>query len=166
MTRLASPLLNGVSQYEPAPLSVRLLPVLLLAPAVLMLTAIAASLRWIVRRVFRRTRPPETAFGAQPVSRAATASFRFVVLTIAGWLAYLLVQMVAPGAVSVDGVAVRILELLSMATVIAAAILLAHALRAWRDQSHGRRVAAGRTVTACASVALVWLYFMLDCAAL
>jgi len=76
-----------------------------------------------------------------------------------GWAFYLVAQVVEPGVFSGFR---AILNLLAIATVFAAALIVTDALVAWRDPSRGVWAAAGKAATACAAVAIVWLFFAFD----
>lgn len=163
--RLGSPLLNTVSQYEPAPASVRYLPMLLVAPIILLLQALAAPIGWAVRRLrkdgtSRRLKPSGL---PRVTQRASAGAFWLILLTTIGWAFYLVVQVVEPSVFSGFR---TILNLLAIATTFAAALIVADALVAWRDPSCGVWAAAGKAATACAAIAIVWLFFAFDFAAI
>lgn len=164
--RLGSPLLNAVSQYEPAPASVRYLPMLLAAPVILLLQALAAPIGWAVRR-FRKdgigTSHRSEPSGLPHITRRASAgAFWLILITTIGWAFYLVAQMVEPGVFSGFRAVLLVLNLLAIATAFAAALIVADALVAWRDPSRGMWAAAGKAATACAAVAIVWLFFAFD----
>lgn len=166
--RLGSPLLNTVSQYEPAPASVRYLPVLLVAPVILLLQALAAPVGWAVRRFRRRFRKNGTSHRPEPsglsgvARRASAGAFWLILLTTIGWAFYLVAQVVEPGVLSGFRAPLMVLNLLAIATAFAAALIVADALVAWRDPSRGVWAAAGKAATACAAIAIVWLFFAFD----
>jgi hypothetical protein len=158
--RVGSPLLNAVSQYEPAPASVRYLPMLLGAPVILLLQALATAIGWAVRR----RRKDGTSHRPKPsgLPRASAGAFWLLLLTTIVWAFYLVVQVVEPDALSGFRASLRVLNLLAITAAFAAALIVADALVAWRDPSRGIWAAAGKTATACAAVAIVWLLFAFD----
>jgi CubicO group peptidase (beta-lactamase class C family) len=164
IVRLGSPLLNSVSQYEPAPASVRYLPVLLLAPAALLIYALSASAGWAVRELRRdvASRRPEPSRLSRATRRASAVALWLILLTTVGWALYLVMQTADPDTLSAIPGLPLALNLLSAAAASASALVVADALVVWRDPSRGPWAAAGKAAAACASCAVAWLFIAFD----
>ena len=160
IVRLGSPLLNSVSQYEPAPAAVRYLPLLLAAAAVFLALAVVPSLWRGVNRLRNRNRrrhPAST--DPRPIGRWAAIAVWLIVVAVAGWALYMVVTIVDPAVVNSSRPVAIFLSLLSTATPIAALLIALDAVATWRNPVRSRWVAAGRTVSACSALAVVWLLF-------
>jgi hypothetical protein len=153
IVRLASPLLNGVSEYEPAPAAVRHLPLLLIGVVVLIAAPLAAPVRWLIRKW--RPRTPQRADALSALATAALWLIRFAAL---GWAAYLVAQIVDPAAVSGMGPAVAALQVLSSVAVAAAALVVIDVVLGWQNPGRPVWTSAWRSINACAAVSAVWLF--------
>jgi hypothetical protein len=162
IVRVGSPLLNSVSQYEPAPAAVRYLPLLLTAPAVLLLLVLASSAAWLVRTVRGKERRRWGFSG----NRAGWAGVWMLVLTTFGWAAFLAAGMVDPGSVAGWRIVPAVLHLLSIISPVAAVMIAVDALADWRDPRIGRWNIVSGALAACAAVAVVWLLFAFDFASI
>ena len=144
------------------------LPLLLLAAAVVLAGALAAPMRWIIRRVRRTGSPrgPDSRGVARVARITATAALWLMRLTLFGWLAYLPAQIVDPRTVAGMCPALAVLSALAMASAVAAPLIVFDSVLAWREPSRGFWNSAGTAITACAAVAVVWLFLAFDFASL
>lgn len=135
VARIASPIFNIATDYEPAPRWQRLaLPGLLAAPLDLLLLAGTATVRWLIRRLPVRTRrpKPKAKLNMMSVTVAAMAAL----LTVS-WAAYLVMCLVDP---QVGGPNSPWFAGLRIASWVLLALALAAIFQAWRrpDPHRGR----------------------------
>ena len=160
VARLASPLLNSVTEYERAPLHLRYaMPVLLVAPAMLLLGGLAIAGTAIYRRLRRRrSAGADIAPGTgKTLRRLAGPSLAAVIVVMLAWLAYLTVAIVFPAASDQVEWALPWLQLLGLVACAAAAVLFVAAVAGWRDRQRGILAKAGMLTLAMAAISFGWL---------
>lgn len=169
INRLASPLINGVTAYEPASLALRLgYPVTLLAPPTLLLAGLVGAVAWVIGRTGRKARARRAADAAPAPRprRMARGALGFIVLTLLGWIVYLGIAVTQPDRIDAMGSMLMVLNVLSIAVAVAATVILVDAVLAWRDPARGRWSRLSAALVAPAAISFAWLLFAFDFARL
>ena len=163
VVQLASPLLNNVTAYERAPIHVRAgWPVLLLAPAILLLAGLA---RAVALAASKLRRPAARAPASSRLRRWARRSLLVMIVTLVAWAAYMIIALARPGLLERVEFALPVLQLLSVVTAAAAATIAADAAMSWRDPDRPTRSRLAAAVVAPAAIAFSWLLFAFEFAA-
>jgi len=148
--RIASPLLNAVAEFEPAPLAVRwAVP---LVAAALPILLIGGMLRLRRRGGTKRGEDPAESPRLPPVLRAFAGAAPWLIIgTILAWLAAMFSGLGS-------GVALGVLHLLTLTTIIGAVALAAEAAASWRDGAPSLARSTEASAVALASLTTVWLF--------
>jgi hypothetical protein len=158
VVRLASPLLNNVTEFERAPTRYRLaLPILIAALPVLLLAGLVSAVVALVRHRRSKTRPASRVQAKRNwLQKLRAPSLGLIVATLIVWIAFFVFTTILPGAYTPTlAASLPLIELLSLLCCAAALVLLADAISGWRDRALGGNLAF--SVTAVAAASFTWL---------